>query len=58
MRTMPAAVRLRADYSASDLHRLAKASKDSDRSRRFLSLEAIAEGQSREEAARTADMNR
>ena len=58
MRTMPAAVRLRADCSASDLRQLAKASKHCDQSRRFKSLEAIVEGRSREEAARTADISR
>jgi len=55
---MPAAVRLRADCSASDLRQLAKASKHCDQSRRFKSLEAIVEGRSREEAARTADISR
>jgi transposase len=58
IRTMPAAVRLRADYSAPDLRRLAKASKDSNQSRRFLSLAAIAEGRKREEAARIGGMDR
>ncbi|WP_395663777.1 hypothetical protein [Aestuariivirga sp.] len=55
---MPAAVRLRADCFASDLRQITKASKDSDQSCRFLSLVAIVEGRSREEAARTADMDR
>ena len=55
---MPAAVRLRADYSSPDLRRLAKASKDSNQSRRFLSLAAIAGGRKREEAARIGGMDR
>lgn len=55
---MPSAVRLRADYSAPDLRRLAKASKHSNQSRRLLSLAAIAEGRSREEAARIGGMDR
>jgi hypothetical protein len=45
---MPAAVHLRADYSAPDLHLRAKASQDCNPNRRFLSLAAIAEGRSRQ----------
>ena len=55
---MPAAVRLRADYSASDIRRLAKGSKDTSQSRRLLSLAAIVEGWSREDAARIGGMDR
>lgn len=55
---MASAVRLRTDYSAADLRRLAKASKDSNQSRRFLSLPAIVEGWSRGEAARIGGMDR
>jgi hypothetical protein len=40
---MPAAVKLREDYSATELRRLAKRSKDAKQSRRLLSLAAVRE---------------
>ncbi|WP_395663779.1 helix-turn-helix domain-containing protein [Aestuariivirga sp.] len=55
---MPAPVRLRTDYSAADLRQIAKASKDSNQSRRLLLLAAIVEGRSREEAARIGGRDR
>jgi hypothetical protein len=56
--TMPAAVHLRADYSAPDIHRRAKALMDINQNRRFLSPAAIVVGRSREEAARSGAMDR
>lgn len=48
---MGIALALRADYSAGDLRRLAKASKDVDQSRRLLALAEIYAGRSRTRAA-------
>jgi transposase len=46
--------RLRADYAAADLRRLARASRDGAQTRRLLALAAIYEGGSRTMAARIA----
>ncbi len=55
---MGSAVRLRTDYSALALRRLAKASKDANQSRRLLSLAAVRDGMSRADAARIGGMDR
>lgn len=55
---MGSAVKLRTDYSAGELRRLAKASKDASQSRRLLALAAVLEGMSREDAARLGGMDR
>jgi transposase len=55
---MPAAVKLREDYSAAALRSLAKRSKDANRSRRLLSLAAVREGMDRGEAAKVGGMDR
>jgi len=55
---MGSAVQLRTDYSARELRRLAKASRDANQSRRFLSLAAVRDGMSRAEAARIGGMDR
>ena len=55
---MAAAVKLRTDYSASDLRRLAAASKHANQSRRLLSLAAVLDGMGREQAARIGGMDR
>jgi putative transposase len=55
---MPAAVRLREDYSAVELRALAKRSKDAHQSRRLLSLAAVRDGMDRREAAEIGGMDR
>ena len=55
---MGSAVKLRGDFSAADLRRLAKRSKDANQSRRLLSLAAVREGKDRAEAARIGGMDR
>src|ERR687898_42673 len=55
---MPAAVRMRTDFSAGELRRLAAATKNANQSRRLLSLAAILDGMSRTEAARIGGMDR
>ena len=55
---MPAAVKLRMDYSALDLRRLAAASRHAKQSRRLLSLAAVVDGMDREQAARIGGMDR
>ncbi len=55
---MPAAVKLREDYSAEALRSLAKRSKDASQSRRLLSLAAIRDGKDRGEAAKIGGMDR
>lgn len=55
---MPAAVKLREDYSAGELRALARRSKDVNRSRRLLSLAAVRDGRERGEAARIGGMDR
>jgi transposase len=55
---MPATVKIRTDYSARELRRLAASSKDANRSRRLLSLAAVLDGMNREDAARIGGMDR
>jgi transposase len=55
---MGSAVRLRTDYSPAELRRLAKRVKDINQSRRLLSLAAVLDGMSREDAARIGGMDR
>ncbi len=55
---MPAAVGMRTDYSAFELRRLAASSKHANQSRRLLSLAAVLDGMSREDAARIGGMDR
>ena len=55
---MPAAVRLRTDFSPLELRRLAAATKNANQSRRLLSLAAVLDGMSRAEAARIGGMDR
>lgn len=55
---MGSAVKMRGDYSAAALRRLATRTKDVRRSRRLLSLAAVGDGMSREEAARIGGMDR
>ena len=55
---MPSAVKMRTDYSASDLRRLASATRHANQSRRLLSLAAVLDGMRRDEAARIGGMDR
>src|ERR1700681_4500573 len=55
---MPAAVKLRDDYSAEELRALARRSKDVNQSRRLLSLAAVRDGMDRGEAAKIGGMDR
>ncbi len=55
---MGSAVKMRADYSAAELRRLAKSAKNANQSRRLLSLAAVLDGMSREDAARIGGMDR
>src|SRR6201993_2709074 len=55
---MPAAVRLREDYSAGELRALARRSKDVNQSRRLLSLAAVRDGMDRGSAAKIGGMDR
>ena len=55
---MPAAVKLRTDYSVDELRRLAKGSKDANQSRRLLSLAVVLDGMNRADAARFGGMDR
>jgi len=55
---MPAAVRLREDFSADELRALARRSKDVSQSRRLLALAAVREGKDRTEAAKAGGMDR
>ena len=55
---MPAPVRLRTDFSATWLRRLASKGKDANQSRRLLSLAAVLDGKSRAEAATIGGMDR
>lgn len=55
---MGSAVKIRMDYCASELRLLAKGSKDAKQSRRLLSLAAVLDGMSREDAARIGGMDR
>lgn len=54
---MAAAVKLRTDYSALDLRRLAAGSRHANQSRRLLSLAAVLDGMDREQAARIGGMD-
>ncbi len=55
---MPSAIKLRTDFTARELRRLAKKAKDVNRSRRLLSLAAVLNGMSRTEAAMIGGMDR
>jgi len=55
---MPSAVRLRTDFTAGELRRLAKKAQDVNKSRRLLSLAAVLDGMSRTEAAMIGGMDR
>ena len=55
---MTRAVKLRDDYSASDLRRLAARSRQANAARRLLALAAIRDGASRTDAARVGGMDR
>jgi transposase len=55
---MPTAAPLRTDFSARELRRLAKQSRDNNQSRRLLSLAAVLDGMSRDDAARIGGMDR
>lgn len=55
---MPSAVPLRTDFSAIELRRFAKRSKNTNQSRRLLSLAAVLEGMNRTDAARIGGMDR
>ena len=55
---MPAAVKLREDFSAGELRALARRSKDVNQSRRLLSLAAVRDGKDRGEAAKIGGMDR
>jgi transposase len=55
---MGSAVKLRGDYSAGELRRLARISRDVRQSSRLLSLAAVLDGMSRADAARIGGMDR
>ncbi len=55
---MPATVKIRTDFSAIELRRLAASSKDANQSRRLLSLAGVLDGMGRAEAARIGGMDR
>lgn len=55
---MGSAVKMRTDYSAVELRRLAKETKDVNQSRRLLSLAAVLDGMNRTDAARVGGMDR
>jgi len=55
---MGTAIPLRTDYSASELRLLAKRADEAGQARRLLSLAAVRDGMSREEAARIGAMDR
>ena len=55
---MPAAISMRADYSMSELLKLAQKAKDGGQARRFLALAAVAGGACRMEAAKVGGMDR
>src|SRR5918997_6258452 len=58
MRAMPAAVKIRTDFTAGELRRLAAATKNANQRRRLLSLAPVLDGMSRAEAARIGGMDR
>lgn len=55
---MPATVKIRTDFSAVELRRLAASSKDANQSRRLLSVAGVLDGMSRADAARIGGMDR
>ena len=55
---MPAAVKLREDFSAQELRALARGVKEVNQSRRLLSLAAVRDGKDRAEAAQIGGMDR
>jgi transposase len=55
---MAAGVKIRTDFSVSELRRLAAASKHANQSRRLLSIAAVLDGMSRADAARIGGMDR
>jgi transposase len=55
---MGSAVKMRTDYSAAELRRLAKETKNVNQSRRLLSLAAVLDGMNRSDAARVGGMDR
>lgn len=55
---MGSAVKMRTDYSAAELRRLAKEAKNVNQSRRLLSLAAVLDGMNRADAARVGGMDR
>ena len=55
---MPATVKIRTDFSAAELRRLAASSRDANQSRRPLSLAAVVDGMSRAAAALIDGMDR
>ncbi len=55
---MPSGVSLREDYSAAELRRHARGSKDVNQSRRLLSLAAVRDGMDRGSAAKVGGMDR
>ena len=55
---MPAALALRSDFDSETLRNLARQARDSNQSRRLLSLAAVYDGMSRGEAARIGGMDR
>lgn len=55
---MPAAIRVREDFTACELRRLAGRAKDANQARRLLALAAVRDGMSRGEAAKIGGMDR
>ncbi len=55
---MPSAIKLRTDFTARELRRLAKKAKDVNRSRRLLSLAAVLNGMSRSAMTRLRSIRR
>ncbi len=55
---MASAIALREDFSAADLHALARESRNTRQCRRLLALAAVADGRSRGEAAAIGGMDR
>ena len=55
---MPSPIKMRTDYSPSQLRVLAKSAKTNSQSRRLLSLAAVLDGMSRTDAARIGGMER
>jgi hypothetical protein len=53
-----AAIRIRRDFEAATLRRLATTAKDAGQARRLLALAAVYDGKDREEAARIGGMDR